>query len=366
MYNPAFDSLGITEKFRTLIWTRRYQTAGEFRLLVPYRSDYAQYLTAGNLVMQRGGTEAMEIEYVGFTQNEDEEELIEATGRTLMCWMDRRVTIRQIVSSGLTRQQILLRLIAQNITAPTDTSRKFPYSSIRARSTYADADISDYASTENTQLNENVEDLLADSDLGLRVWTDPLAKTHAFDVYRGQDLTVEQSAQDPCIFSTEFGMLGTHGYTRSTEAYRNVAYVYGNEYTEVVNSTRTGLERRELAVEASDISKTYTEEDGETVTLTEAQVRNILRQRGNEQLKLNTVEQTFTASVSPNAKMQFGTDYDLGDRVTCIDWRWGVAMNERITEVTQTWQDNKVELELVFGGGTPTLRSALRRYAKGR
>ena len=374
VYNAALDSVGIVEKYRSLVYTRRYQAAGEAKLLAPYSEHHAQCLSIGNLLLLPGSTEAVgdlpllqsrseavEIENVGITQNANGEELLEVTGRTLMCWLERRVTIKQLVSSAMTGQQLLALLLAQNATAPTNTKRKFPYASLYARPSYGDAPIADYASTEHAQLLDDVEALLASADLGFRVHTDVNAKTHQLDVYRGQDLTVEQSERNPCIFTMENGVLDTQSYTHDVQAYRTMGYVYGADKTVELNGELSGLMRREVAVAATDLAKTYTNDAGTEITRTDEQLTSALRQRGQEQLSQAGQEETMAADLGQNARVRYGVDYDLGDRVTCLNQRWGVALNARITEVTQVWQNQQISLSLVFGEGTPTLRRALRK-----
>ena len=364
VYSPAMDALGMLEAYRSLIWTRRYQTPGEVRLLTPYRSEDARHLTQGNLLMLRGGSEAVEIEYVGMMQTPDGEEMIEVSGRTLMCWLERRHTIRQVVASGRVAHELLFQLFAENMTAPADDKRRFPNTTVQV--VRAPQVIEDYASQERALLIDTVGDLLTTLDLGLSVSTDTAAKTHCITVYQGLDRTVEQTYQEPCIFSAELDVLGAHSFISATEGYRNVAYVYGADHTAVIGDAFAGVQRREVVVEASDIAQTYTDENGESVTITQTQLNNALKQRGLQQLSSLRPEQTLTAALTPDTPLHYGTDFDLGDRVTCLDRRWGVAMNARITEITQVWQNNEATLELVFGEGTPSLRAALRNYAKGR
>ena len=334
--------------------------------MVPYRDEYAAMLAAGNLLMKTQGTEAMQLTYHSKAQNQQGAEQIEVRGRTLMSWLERRVILNQIISSGMTGQQIVRQLLNQNAIAPSDSLRRFPLTALYARDDYADTPISDYKSEEHAALVDGVEGILATSDLGLRVITDPRAPLHQFDIFRGLDLTADQNAREPCIFSTEFDTVSTHTYTHSTDAYRNVAYVFGADKTITVGATLAGFDRREIAVEAGDISKKYTNESNVEVTLTDAQLANMLNQRGNEELKKTLEELTFEGLLNPVAQMRFGRDFDIGDRVTFKNNKWGVSLNVRITASTETYQGNKTEISATFGEGVPSLKTAIRQMAKGR
>ena len=366
MYNTDLERIGVIEEISSLIWTRRYQTAGEVNLTVPYREDYAALLVDGNLLMKAHGHEAMQISYRTNTQNAQGSEEIEVRGKSLMIWLERRVILNQIVSSGLTGQQILTQLLNQNMIAPADALRRIPLTEIYPRADYGDPPISNYQSEGHAALLEGVEGLLASAGLGLRVVTLPDVPAHRFDVYRGLDLSTSQTEREPCVFSTEFDTLGVHAYTHSSEGYRNMAYVFGADGTATVGAAVAGLDRREIAVEAGDIARQYTDDSGADVTLSDDQLTGLLLQRGDEELKKMLEELTFEGTLNSAAQTKYGVDFDLGSRVTCMNRRWRITLDVRITSITETYQGNRTEISATFGEGVPSLRAAIRMAAKGR
>jgi len=138
VYNPAMERIGVIEEIDSLIWKRNYQTVGELNLMVPYRDDYAALLVDGNLLKKAHGNEAMQIGYHSNSQAEQNGEQIEVHGRTLMSWLERRVILSQIISSEQTGQQIIRKMLTQNITAPTNTLRRIPLTALYARDDYSD------------------------------------------------------------------------------------------------------------------------------------------------------------------------------------------------------------------------------------
>ena len=366
VFDPEMNALGEIEAISSLVWTRRYQTVGEANLLVPYRDDYAALLVDGNLLMKRGGSEAVQICYCHIAQNTQGAQQLEVRAKTLMSWLDRRILLKQIASSGLTGQQIIRQMITQNVTAPADAARQIPLTGLYARADYTDAVISDYASEEHAAVLDSVEGLLGSAALGLRVLTDATARTHLFDIFRGRDLTTGQDDNQPCVFSAEFDTLGAHSYTHGSEALRNMAYVYGGDADVSLGAGTVGLARREMAVDASDITKDYTDDNGNPATRTAEQLTAALTQRGSEELKKALEELTFEGTLNNAAQTQYGEDFDIGDRVTCQNHSWGVALDVRITEVTETFQGNKAEITVTFGEGTPSLKNTVRQMAKGR
>lgn len=331
-----------------------------------YREDYDGLLAEGNLLMKRGSREAMQISYRCPSQTAQGNEQIEVRGQTLMSWLLRRIVLTKAVTAGQTGQQILRQMLTQNLIAPADEARRIPRTAWLERADFGDAPIENYSGEEHAVLLDSVEGLLAASALGLRVLTDLTAGVHWLDVYRGRDLTSGQADNDPCLFSTDFDTLGAHSYTHSTEGYRNTAYVYGADDTAVVNGSATGLNRREIAVEAGDIARQYTDENGSEVTLSEAQAISMLSQRGTEELRGMLEELTFEGTLNNAAQMKSGVDFDIGDRVTCMNRRWGIALDVRIAEMTEIRQGSKTEVTATFGEGTPSLRASLRQMVKGR
>lgn len=61
VYNRTMTLQGIVEKISSLIWTRRYWSCGEFKLLVPFTEEHAALLVKNNIIIKRGGKEAAEI-----------------------------------------------------------------------------------------------------------------------------------------------------------------------------------------------------------------------------------------------------------------------------------------------------------------
>ena len=69
IYNRDMTLQGIVEKISSLIWTRRYWSCGEFKLLVPFTEEHARLLVKENIILKRGGNEAAEIRYIHITKN---------------------------------------------------------------------------------------------------------------------------------------------------------------------------------------------------------------------------------------------------------------------------------------------------------
>lgn len=207
--------------------------------------------------------------------------------------------------------------------------------------------------------------------LGIRVLTNARTGKHTFSVYEGRDLTAGNTAGNaPCIFSQEFDNIVEQEYTNSVENLKTTAYVGGEEKEGVtrkvaeVGGSSTGLSRDEVFINATDIVQEYENESGQTVTLTTAQYLALLSARGVEELEQYAETLAFGSKINTNANLKYGTDYNLGDRVTCINKRWNVRIDVRITEIAETYETSGEEIDITFGESLPALLTQIRQITK--
>ena len=54
----------------------------------------------------------------------------------------------------------------------------------------------------------------------------------------------------------------------------------------------------------------------------------------------------------------------MGDRVTCINKRWNVRIDVRITEIAETYETSGEEIDIAFGESLPALLTQIRQITK--
>ena len=364
VYDTALTPLGIIDKISSLIWTRRYWQCGEFKLLVPFTERHADLLQKGRLVMKRGGDEAAQIRYVNINKNSEGVEEIEVQGKMIACWLDKRIVRAQIVTTDTT-QNILCRIVRENVTNPTDTARAIANLSIAEVESLGSGQI-EYTSEPFISSLLACENAAKAAKLGFKVTTNVKTGAHSFVVYKGRELTADQTDNAPCIFSQEFDNILEQEYTNSVENLKSVAYVGGEEKEGTTRQIvevgeAEGLERDEVFVNATDITQTYTDADGDEVTMTLAQYLDMLAQRGASELEQYAETLNFSSKVNTNTNLKYEEDFNLGDRVTCVNKRWGIKINVRITEVAETYQQGKTDIDITFGESLPTIIDKIRK-----
>lgn len=367
VYSRAMVLLGVIDEITSLIWTRRYWSAGDFKLLVPFTDRHAALISKGNLIMRRGDTEAAEIRYINIRRDTQGVEEIEAQGKFLTGWIGKRIICGQIATRDTT-QNIIRRIVNETVISPADPVRAIPGVFLEPEETDTGSGRIDYTSEAFSNALLAVEAAAKAAKLGFRMRTDARAGKHYFTVYAGRNLTAEQGENPPCIFSPEFDNVTEQKYTNSIENLKSTAYVGGEEAaTRVVAEVgdgSSGLDREEVFVNATDITKVYRDASDTEITRTDAEYLACLQERGFSELEQYAETLNFSSRISPNANFEYRKDFDLGDRVTCINKRWGIKINVRVTEVTETYQKNGKETEVTFGESLPTLIARIRQASK--
>lgn len=370
VYSSEMELQGIVEKIASLIWTRRYWSCGEFKLLVPFTEEHSRMLVKNNIIMKRGDDEAAQIRYVHITKNSQGLEEIEVQGKFLIAWIGKRIIKKQIITNDTT-QNILYRIVRENVTNPADTARKIPDVSIATDDEDTESGVIDYTSEQYTNAQLAAETAAKAAKLGIRMRTDARTGAHVFSVYEGRDLTAGNNAGNaPCIFSQEFDNIVEQEYTNSVENLKTTAFVGGEEKEGVarkvaeVGGSAAGLAREEVFINATDIVQEYEDDDGTQVTLTDTEYLALLSARGAEELEQYAETLSFGSKINTFANLIYRTDYDLGDRVTCVNKRWGIRIDVRITEIAETYQNNVEEIDITFGESLPALLTQIRQITK--
>lgn len=370
VYSSEMELQGIVEKIASLIWTRRYWSCGEFKLLVPFTEEHSRMLVKNNIIMKRGDDEAAQIRYVSITKNSQGLEEIEVQGKFLIAWIGKRIIKKQIITNDTT-QNILYRIVRENVTNPADTARKIPDVSIADDDADTESGVIDYTSEQYTNAQLAAETAAKAAKLGIRMRTDARTGAHVFSVYEGRDLTAGNTAGNaPCIFSQEFDNIVEQEYTNSVENLKTTAFVGGEEKEGVarkvaeVGGSAAGLAREEVFINATDIVQEYEDDDGTQVTLTDTEYLALLSARGAEELEQYAETLSFGSKINTFANLIYRTDYDLGDRVTCVNKRWGIRIDVRITEIAETYQNNVEEIDITFGESLPALLTQIRQITK--
>jgi hypothetical protein len=335
-------------------------------------------LVEGNLITKHDGKKevktadggvwrrAAQITYVHITKDENGLEQLEAQGYMLSWWLNKRCIYPQIVATG-TNQYLINLMVKNNCGSAAGTKRRFPLLTFLAQETI-DGVAVEYANEVYAQLGQEVKARAQAGKLGYDILLNERERLFGFYLYKGNDLTATNTeGNTPCIFSRDFDNVNEQEYTASIENCGNFIYVQGaadddgsQPVTTVDGEGATGLDLVEVFCDATDIARKY--QQGETeVTIPLNTYIAMLKTRGGAELENYGKNINFVSTINTNSNLKFKADFDLGDRITCKETKWGIQIDARITEVTETYQKGEETIEATFGDSLPTLVDQIRK-----
>lgn len=350
VYNHDLEMVGIIDTAESIIWHRRYYSAGDFEVVTPATDITIELIQKQFLLTKPDSVECGIIERVTIDQTE-EGEYIKAVGRFGSSILAKRIVFATTIING-TVENAMRQLVYENAINPDNADRIIPNLVLGTLNGY----------TETVQIQVSYRNILntltgiaQTSGIGYRIRLDQVMKKLVFETYKALDRSIAQSINPRVIFSNDYDNLLASTYETSDIEYSNVALVGGEgegvDRKMVIVGGGIGLDRNEIFVNAKDIRM----EDN----VTEPEYYAMLAQKGAESL-IPKVEY-FEGSVRAESNVVYKLDYDLGDIVTIENTKWGKRINVQITEVTEVYDENGSQVYPVFGQATPSLSEALAR-----
>lgn len=350
IFQPDLTLLTEIDNYTSLVFTRRWHSPGEFELRINRHMKDANLLQKNNIVMLELSKAGI-IKHIEIQLDEGGKgtETVLAKGYTLAGITKQRITIPpagQAQDSGEAPAETLMKQYTNNnLVSPVDADRAFP---LLVNATDQTRGGVLFFQSRYKNLAEELESLSLASELGWNVAIDITNIELVFDVAEGSDLTkTNTDSNPPVIFSPEFDSVKALEFVDSDLIYKNKAYVGGQgEGTarEVVEAgTGTGIERLEAFVDARDL---------DTVAK--------LQQRGLQRLAELAPQQVFSGRILKASPFEYEKDYDLGDIVTIQNKDWGVTLDARITEITETYEPAGFDIDATFGSARPTFIETIK------
>lgn len=340
IFDRDYNFIGFIDNYISLTWREEYQGRGEFQLTCVDTDVNIARLKQNYFVWKKGKKTAMVIRYV---ESSEEENTIIIRGYTTLDLLTQRYIYPTQTISNI---EVGMRdLINHCFTSSED--RKVEDLSL--------ADIEGFSYILDTQytgkeLLETLVTLATESGLGFFMQFDYENKRNIFTIYEGIDRTFGNEINDPAMFSAEFGNLQNVIILDDMTVYKNVAIVAGagegsaRIVIEVGNAA--GWDRNELFVDARDLQKESTDDEGNTTTISDAEYEANLISRGTEKLNEHIRAQSFTGDVDTQ---EFGVKYNLGDIVSCKSSRYGIRLDARITQYEEVIENNITTITPTFG-----------------
>ena len=338
-----FMPLNIIDKFYSLIWTERYNKCGDFELEIPATSDYINLFKENyyvELIGDQTSYMTMIIETIKINTDIENGDKMIISGRSLESILERRIIWNQTILDG-NLQTNIEKLLNDSIINPSDILRKinnfiFTFST--------DPNITELT-IKSQYTGDNLYDIICDIcssfDLGFKIILND-NNEFEFLLYKGIDRSYGQDENSYIVFSPSFNNLINTNYLQSGKLVKTIALVLGEgegtnrKRTSVYSKdgTESGLNRRELYVDARDLSTT----NGET-TISDSEYLKQLEQRGKDKLSEYEYEKMLDGEAETSIMFKYGTDFNMGD-ILQVSNEYGIETRVRVLEYIRSQSED--------------------------
>lgn len=365
--NKKFQTLAIIDAYSSLIWTDRYDEPGDFEIDIPISNTPIDAVAEDNYIWIKDSDRLQIIENISIiTDSEDGDHMI-FDGRSLESILERRyVYFHEDID--LEFQEGLRKLFNENAINPSDTKRKIS----KLRFIWNDDPrlselslVGDYFGYSLLDITQTYCQLYG---LGFKIIYNEDEDTFDFSLYYGEDRSYDQEKNVWVVFSDKYENLINSNYFESHKNLKTAAIIssdedeiYGRELVDVDQYPgMTGLNRRELYVEANDIRWPSIEVDEDAIReqypgsseeyinsmIEEAwekeelnarkTLRDQLEQRVKEELAKTYITKTFEGTIEAVQQYVYGRDFFIGDIVQVRN-KYGKEAVSRVSEVVRSY-----------------------------
>ena len=360
-------AIGIIDNAKSIIWKSIYYGVGEFEIYVAATEKTIELLKEDFYVTRPDKNDIGIIERVNVTYNQQDGRMIVASGRLAKSILDRRHIYKLTGNSnsatilyGQVENEVREVVTNNAIACAFDSNRNIAELELGALKGYTEriVDSNGYSARKQTtydNLLTYTDELLQEYAMGAKVVINKETKQLQYEVIKGIDRTIGNSAGNvPLIFSEDYDNLSSTNYDYDKTTLKNTALIGGegegtSRFYSLIASTETGIDRRETFIDASSISKKYTENEVEQ-TYSDTEYNEMLNTKGKQELAALSIVETFDGAIELiNSGLEYDIDFGLGDIVTIQDNKINKYLNVRILAVSEVQDDNGYMVELEYG-----------------
>lgn len=339
---------GIISDIKSIVWKTEYQGKGEFEVIVPYTAERWNWLQPDLFISRYDRDELGIIEKTTMKWAIGEGRQIQINGSFGLTYLERRVhcfnlngdrAITRKVAEGTNVEAYLRNIVNLNLISPVWGRRQLSAIQLGTLENLTATSYLRFSTYQNalefavSMMNDTIEGKV----YGHRMRFDRSTKKLNYEVFEGQDRGI--------VFSQAFRNLNSFTYSIDKEQYKNLFIIGGqgegkDRFWTYVDreSNVTGATDREFLFESSQ-QKTYNDDNGTEITLTDVQYRQALKNDCKGQFPEHFTAIDVSGEVDLS-NLTFGTDYNVGDLVTIKDIESGISTTARIWSVTETQQED--------------------------
>lgn len=320
----------------TTIWTESFVEAGEFEFFTQMMPNTFEMFPIGGYIQSGFSENLMIIENYDLTFDSDSGVKLKVSGRDLKSILTRRIIWQQTTLTG-SLQDAIERLLNENLIAPKDASRKIPGVIFKKSTDKAILDLKVDVQFTGDNLYSSIIALCTINKIGLMSYLDA-NNNIVFELRASVNRSYSQDINPVIEFSKNFDNLISTTYRQVHSIVKNVGLVAGEgeglERKTVTVGTTSGLERREMFIDARDITS-----EVDDVVLPIAEYNKLLTARGETHMKDYKEEKDFQGDIETLHTFEFNKDYFIGDIVQ-VAFDYGLESESRVETMVFTSDAN--------------------------
>lgn len=367
--NSNREIIGILDDFQSIIWETNYYSTGAFEVYLQAVPQYINVLQIGNYVTRPDDENIGIIENINVEYSEEFGKMIAASGRFAKSILDRRIiynasgnttgklSISPVISSGLVETAVR-KLVTDHIISSPQTARNISFITLGELQGITKKIVDE--SGKNTQVQtsfgnllEYTDEMLHSYELGAKMVFDRETLQLKYTVYEGKDRSRNNTQNNlPIIMSQEYDNFFSSKYEKNTTQIKNTALIGGegegaDRFCTMIGTNATGLNRREVWIDASAQSKTY-ELNGEQKQYTDDEYLALLKSAGIQTIADYQTTEIYDGELNINA-LTYKTDFNVGDIITVEDNELNIYINPRIIAVIENQNESGYSISISYG-----------------
>lgn len=326
-----FRAVDIIDVYESFIWTDRYNAYGDFEIYTPSTKEAIEKYVRNYYICSTHTDHLMIIDESKIESDAEYGNHLTIKGISLESILNRRIVWKKTTLDGYLQGQIE-KLLNENVISPSDQKRKIPNFIFEASENEAITSLKVSMQFTGDTLYDAIRKMCNVNSIGFKITLNS-DNQFVFKLYSGTDRSYTQTKNPYVVFSPNFENIVNSNYYSTDRNLKNVALVAGEDQgssrkTVTIDETgATGLERRELFVDARDISSQ--KDDG--TSMTTAQYNYLLQGRGYENLSEYKENSAFDGQVESTQLYQYGRDFYMGD-ITQLENEYGMESKVRVVE----------------------------------
>lgn len=365
VFDLDFNIQGILDDFEEVQINSKYNDLSTMRLIVDGSKDIVDLLQPDRIITKSTDlTKGYVIK--AFDYQDEKSTVLEIIAPSLNMILNDRIVLGQQEFTG-TIESVMKSFVNANAVNPVNPNRIIPNLEISAN---RGIPIEVTEGTVNKPLCDYLYELAKKHDVSFDILLDHTNKKFVFDVWQGMDRSTQQTLNPHVIFAKDFDNVLTQNYVEDIKNNKTTAIVLGEEIEGqsqeivTVNDGISGFDRKEILVQSTNVRKKYKDNNGNEITLTDAEYRRLLEEAGKNTLAEYQTIKTLESEVDPLSNFIYGVDYFMGDKVSVRNDELGIILHTRIISVVETVNKQGMDLKVNFGSNIPDLLEKIKRAVR--